>query len=214
MIRVLIVDDQPLARQGLLAVLSLADDVEIVGEAGNGMESIDMAVRLTPDVILMDIRMPGMNGIEATAEILKRVENTHILMLTTFDEDEYVMGALKAGASGYLLKDTRPQDLIASISLVHHGHMQFGPAIAGKVLARLQPYVPKQNTEILKFMSAREQEVLRLIAQGLSNQEIASQINLSEGTVRNYVSNILTQLAVRDRTQAALWAHNNLPPAA
>ncbi len=210
MINVLIVDDQPLARQGLLAVLSLADDIEVVGEAANGLEAIAMAASLNPHLILMDIRMPGMNGIDATREILQKHEGLHVLMLTTFDEDEYIVNALKAGASGYLLKDTRPQDLIASIKLVHHGHLQFGPSVADKVLARLQPYV-RANTEILKFMSAREQEVLKLIANGLSNQEIANQLNLSEGTVRNYVSSILTQLGVRDRTQAALWAHNNLP---
>lgn len=210
MINVLIVDDQPLARQGLLAVLSLADDIEVVGEASNGQEAILSAAELKPDIILMDIRMPVMNGIDATREILSRQEGIHVLMLTTFDEDEYIVNALKAGASGYLLKDTRPQDLIASIGLVHHGHLQFGPAVAAKVLSRLQPYVPKPKNDILKFMSAREQEVLRLIAKGLSNDEIAKQLSLSDGTVRNYVSSVLTQLAVRDRTQAALWAHNNL----
>ena len=210
MIKVLIVDDQPLARQGLLAVLSLSEDIEVVGEASSGSEAIVVAAKVNPDVVLMDIRMPLMNGIEATSQILKQHANVHVLMLTTFDEDEYIVGALKAGASGYLLKDTRPHDLIAAIGLVHHGHLQFGPSIAAKVLARLQPYVPKQNTEILKFMSAREQELLRLMAQGLSNQELASKLNLTEGTVRNYVSSILTQLGVRDRTQAALWAHNNM----
>ncbi len=199
-----------MARQGLLAILSLADDIEVVGEAANGAEAIAMSGQLSPDVVLMDIRMPVMNGIDSAREILKQYENIHILMLTTFDEDEYIDGALKAGASGYLLKDTRPQDLIASIGLVHHGHLQIGPVIAAKVLSRLQPYVPKEKAEILQFMSAREQEVLKHIARGLSNQELATTLNLSEGTVRNYVSTILQHLGVRDRTQAALWAHNNM----
>jgi DNA-binding NarL/FixJ family response regulator len=193
-----------------MAMLSLADEIEVVGEASNGHEAIALSARTNPHVILMDIRMPGMDGIEATREITQRQADIHILMLTTFDEDEYVMGALKAGASGYLLKDTSPRDLIAAIGLVHHGHVQLGPAIAAKVLSRLQPYVPKERSEILQFMSTREQEVLRLIARGFSNQELANRLSLTEGTVRNYVSNILTQLGVRDRTQAALWAHNNL----
>lgn len=207
----MIVDDQPLARQGLLAMLSLSEDIEVTAEASGGQEAVAMASRTNPDVILMDIRMPGMNGIEATSEIIKQNEHIHVLILTTFDDDELIVGALKAGASGYLLKDTRPQDLIAAIGLVHRGHLQFGPSVASKVLSRLQPYVPKANTEILKFMSTREQQVLRLIAQGLSNLEMSGRLNLSEGTVRNYVSSILTQLGVRDRTQAALWAHNNMP---
>lgn len=210
MIRILIVDDQPLARQGLVAILSLADDMEVVGEAESGLQGVTQALKLTPDVILMDVQMPGCNGIEATQEILKSVSDCHILMLTTFDEDEYVLNALKAGATGYLLKDTRADDLLAAIRLVHSGHIQMGPTIAPKVLQRLQPYVPKEKHEILKFLSQREQEILHLVGEGLTNHEIAGKLCLTEGTVKNYVSNVLTHLGVRDRTQAALWAHRHL----
>lgn len=210
MIRILIADDQPLSRQGLAAILSLADDMEIIGEAESGLQAITQSLQLTPDVILMDVQMPGCNGIEATQEILKTLKECHILMLTTFDEDEYVVNALKAGATGYLLKDTRANDLISAIRLVHTGHIQMGPTIAPKVLQRLQPFVPKEKQEVLQFLSQREQEILHLVGEGLTNQEIAGKLSLTEGTVKNYVSNVLTHLGVRDRTQAALWAHRHL----
>lgn len=206
----LIVDDQPLARQGLVAILSLADDMEVAGEAESGLQAISQALKLSPDVILMDIQMPGCNGIEATQEILKTLSSCHILMLTTFDEDEYIINALKAGATGYLLKDTKGEDLLSAIRLVHSGHIQISPSVAPKVLQRLQPYVSKEKNEILKFLSQREQEILHLIGEGLTNQEIAAKLSLTEGTVKNYVSNVLTHLGVRDRTQAALWAHRHL----
>lgn len=184
--------------------------MEIVGEAESGLQAITQALKLTPDVILMDVQMPGCNGIEATQEILKTLKECHILMLTTFDEDEYVVNALKAGATGYLLKDTRANDLISAIRLVHTGHIQMGPTIAPKVLQRLQPFVPKEKQEVLQFLSQREQEILHLVGEGLTNQEIARKLSLTEGTVKNYVSNVLTHLGVRDRTQAALWAHRHL----
>lgn len=212
MIRVMIVDDQALVRHGLTSLLSLEDDITIVGEAGNGSEAISLIDSLKPDVILMDMRMPILNGVDATKEILKRNPGVKVVVLTTFDEDEYIFESLKAGASGYLLKDTPSEDLSAAIRVVHHGHTQLGPSIAPKVLARLRPYSPPagDGASSIKFMTEREQEILKLIAQGLNNKEIAGKLSITEGTVKNHISSILTQLGVRDRTQAALWAREHL----
>lgn len=209
MIRVMLVDDQSLVRQGLNSLISLEDDMEVVGEAGGGREAISLVESIKPDVILMDMRMPNCNGVEATAEILKRHPGLKILVLTTFDEDEYIFESLKAGASGYLLKDTPSEDLAAAIRIVFHGHTQLGPTIAPKVLARLKPFSPQADQMPVKFMTEREQEILKLIARGLNNKEIAAALHITEGTVKNHISSILTQLGVRDRTQAALWAHEH-----
>ncbi|HEY9786599.1 MAG TPA: response regulator transcription factor [Candidatus Obscuribacterales bacterium] len=212
MIRVMIVDDQALVRRGLASLLALESDIQVVGEASNGSEAVSLLESLKPDVILMDMRMPILDGVEATREIVKRSPQTRILVLTTFDDDEYIFLSLKAGASGYLLKDTPSEDLSAAIRAVHHGHTQLGPSIAPKVLSRLKPFSPpsSQAAESIKFMTEREQEILNLIAQGMNNKEIASQLNITEGTVKNHISSILTQLGVRDRTQAALWAKEHL----
>lgn len=211
MIRVMIVDDQVLVRQGLISLLSLHDDIEIVGEAGNGSEAVSIVSSMKPDVILMDMRMPIMNGVEAIREIFRRQVPVSILVLTTFDEDEFIVESLQAGASGYLLKDTPSDELAAAIRLVQAGHTQLGPSIASKVVSKLttQPKQSESAKTALQFMTDREKEILKLIATGMNNKEIAEQLHITEGTVKNHISSILTQLEVRDRTQAALWAKAN-----
>jgi DNA-binding NarL/FixJ family response regulator len=210
MIRVLLVDDQPLFRQGLASLLSLEEDLEIIGQASHGNEAIALSETLQPDVILMDVRMPICDGVVATREIHQRCPWIRILVLTTFDEDEYIWQSLQAGALGYLLKSTPSAQLAAAIRTLHQGHCQLGPTIASKVFAQLRPpTVGKQNT-VQSRLSDRELEVLTLIAQGKSNREIAKTLFLTEGTVKNYVTQILGRLGLRDRTQAALWAKENL----
>lgn len=209
MIRVLLADDQPLFRQGLASLLSLEDDLEIVGQANNGQEAITITEQLQPDVILMDVRMPVCDGVKATREIHQRFPWIRVLVLTTFDEDEYIWESLQAGALGYLLKSTPSSQLATAIRTVYQGHSQLGPTIAQKVFSQLHPPVsPKQNTH--HALSERELEVLSLIGQGKNNREIAQTLYLTEGTVKNYVSQILSRLGLRDRTQAALWAKQNL----
>lgn len=222
MIRLLLVDDQEIFRQGLASLLSLEDDLEVVGEAANGKEAIALSHELQPDVILMDIRMPVCDGVVATQEIHQRSPWIRILVLTTFDEDEYIWKSLQAGASGYLLKSTPAPQLATAIRTLHQGHCQLGPTIAPKVFAQLRYPTDKlvanpnshaansSSSEVLARLSDREQEVLNLIAQGKSNREIAKVLFLSEGTVKNYVTQILNRLDLRDRTQAALWAKENI----
>jgi DNA-binding NarL/FixJ family response regulator len=216
-IRVLIADDQRLMRDGLRALLELQDQIAIVGEAANGVEALARSVALTPDVVLMDVRMPQMNGVEATRTLRERGPQPRILILTTFDDDQYVFDALKAGASGYVLKDLPAADLAAAIRTVHSGGVHLDPAVASKVvaeLARLQPPVPQtasatptpQLPELVEELTPREREVLRFLATGASNREIAVQLFISEGTVKNHISNILGRLGLRDRTQAAIYA--------
>ncbi|MEH2027087.1 response regulator transcription factor [Nostoc sp.] len=213
MIKVLLVDDQSLIRQGLRALLELEPDLEIVGEAENGEQAINLVAELQPDVILLDIRMPIMDGVAATREIQKRFAKTKILVLTTFDDDEYVSAALKNGAMGYLLKDTPSEELAVAIRAVHKGYTQLGPGIVKKLLTQFShvasiqsPPVPSSLTEL----TPREKEVLQLIATGASNREIAQELYISEGTVKNHVTNILNRLNLRDRTQAAIWANTYL----
>jgi DNA-binding NarL/FixJ family response regulator len=215
MIKLLLADDQPLFRQSLAALLDLEDDLTIVGQANNGQEAIDQASQLQPDIILMDLRMPICNGIEATKAIRDRYPWIRILVLTTFDEDEDIWHALQAGALGYLLKNTPAPQLASAIRTLHQGHSQLGPTIAPKVFAQIspsrsldpEPIQPSQQDAL----SDREGQVLQLIRQGHSNREIAASLHLSEGTVRNHVSQILSKLQVRDRTQAALWAAQHWP---
>lgn len=211
MIRLLLVDDQPLFRQGLASLLALEEDLQIIGQASHGKEAIDFAETLQPDVILMDVRMPICDGVVATKEIHQRFPWIRILVLTTFDEDEYIWQSLQAGALGYLLKSTPSAQLAAAIRTLHQGHCQLGPTIAPKVLAQLRPPVPARHNSFQYHFSERELEVLTLIAQGKSNREIAKTLFLTEGTVKNYVTHILGRLGLRDRTQAALWAKENLP---
>ncbi len=210
MIRIMIVDDQALVRQGLTSLLSEEQGIEVVGEAGNGREAISLIESLKPDVILMDMRMPVCNGVEATQEILERNPEIKILVLTTFDDDEYIFDSLKAGASGYLLKDTEPDVLASAVKAVYQGHTQLGPTVGGKVMARIKPPAKVENTEALKFMTQREREVLQLIAHGQNNKDIANALNITEGTVKHHISKILVQLNVRNRTEAALWARENI----
>ncbi|BAY15363.1 LuxR family two component transcriptional regulator [Anabaenopsis circularis NIES-21] len=213
MIRVLLVDDQNLIRQGLKELLKLEPDLEIVGEAENGAVAVDLVAKLQPDVVLMDIRMPIMDGVAATQEIHQNFGNIKILVLTTFDDDEYVSAALQHGAMGYLLKDTPSEELAAAIRAVHKGYTQLGPGIVKKLLNQFprggqtpsEP-VPPSLTEL----TPREKEVLKLIATGASNREIAQELYISEGTVKNHVTNILNRLSLRDRTQAAIIANTFL----
>ncbi|MFN6568414.1 DNA-binding response regulator [Nostoc minutum NIES-26] len=210
MIKVLLVDDQSLIRQGLKALLELEPDLEIVGEAENGEEAVNLVAKLQPDVILMDIRMPIMDGVAATREIQKRFVGIKVLVLTTFDNDEYVTAALQNGAMGYLLKDTPSEELAVAIRAVYKGYTQLGPGIVKKLLTQFPTSTPTQPLPIppnLSELTPREKEVLQLIATGASNREIAQQLYISEGTVKNHVTNILNRLNLRDRTQAAIIAN-------
>ncbi|MBW4646201.1 MAG: response regulator transcription factor [Goleter apudmare HA4340-LM2] len=213
MIKVLLVDDQGLIRQGLRALLELEPDLEIVGEAENGEVAINLVAQLQPDVVLMDIRMPIMDGVAATQEIHKQFTGIKVLVLTTFDDQEYVTAALQNGAMGYLLKDTPSEELAVAIRAVYKGYTQLGPGIVKKLLTQFShvevthsPQVPA----ILSELTPREKEVLRLIATGASNREISQKLYISEGTVKNHVTNILNRLNLRDRTQAAIFANTFL----
>lgn len=213
MIKVLLVDDQGLIRQGLRALLELESDLEIVGEGENGEQAINLVAEFQPDVVLLDIRMPIMDGVAATREIQKRFAKTKILVLTTFDDDEYVSAALKNGAMGYLLKDTPSEELAVAIRAVYKGYTQLGPGIVKKLLTQFSNPTPTQSPPVpstLTELTPREKEVLRLIATGASNREIAQGLYISEGTVKNHVTNILNRLNLRDRTQAAIWANTYL----
>jgi DNA-binding NarL/FixJ family response regulator len=214
-IRVVVADDQRLVRDGIASLLSIQDGVEVVGTASNGEEAVTQALELRPDVTLMDIRMPIMDGVEATRRIRRELPGCQVLMLTTFDDEEYVLEALKAGACGYLLKDIPAHDLASAIKAAHQGIYQLDPGVAGKMLLALSaekgraepaPGVPTSATHTVADLSAREVEVLRLIAKGASNREIAEHLVISEGTVKNHISNILNRLGLRDRTQAAIYA--------
>lgn len=209
MIRLLLVDDQDIFRQGLAAWLSVEDDLEVVGQAKNGHEAIALAKTLQPHVVLMDVRMPVCDGVQATREIHQHYPWIRILVLTTFDDDEYILQSLQVGALGYLLKRTSPQQIAVAIRSVAQGYSQLGPTIALKVFSQLKPSPPVPNF-CHDLLSKREIEVLKLIGQGKNNQEIAQELYLSEGTVKNYVTQILNKLEMRDRIQAALWAQKNL----
>jgi len=213
MIKVLVVDDQSLVRQGLRALLELESDLDVVGEAENGQVAINLIPKLCPDVILMDIRMPVVDGVAATKEITQNFPNIKILVLTTFDDDEYVAAAIKYGAMGYLLKDTPSEELAAAIRALHKGYTQLGPGIVKKLITQYLPTAPINSpTPPRGFdeLTPREKEVLRLIARGANNREIAQELFISEGTVKNHVTNILTRLNLRDRTQAAIFANSFL----
>ena len=211
MIKVLLVDDQNLIRQGLKALLELEADLEIVGEAENGENAINLIALFSPDVVLMDIRMPIMDGVAATREIKKRFPNVKVLVLTTFDNDEYVTAALQNGAMGYLLKDTPSEELAVAIRAVYKGYTQLGPGIVKKLLTQFPAATASQlPPPSLAELTPREKDVLQLIATGASNREISQQLYISEGTVKNHVTNILNRLNLRDRTQAAIFANTFL----
>jgi DNA-binding NarL/FixJ family response regulator len=209
MIRLLLADDQSLFRQGLADLLALEPELEVVGQAAQGREAIALAEQLQPDVILMDMRMPICDGVTATREIHQRFPWIRILVLTTFDEDEYIKDSLRAGALGYLLKSTPSQQLAEAIRMVYQGHGHLGPTIALKVFSQVD-FLSKQKEDFSHRFSDRELEVLMLLGQGKSNREIAWSLHLTEGTVKNRVTRILSQLGMRDRTQVALWVQQNM----
>jgi DNA-binding NarL/FixJ family response regulator len=206
MIRVLICDDQDIVRQGLEAILSTASNIEVVGLAEDGAQALELVPQSQPDVVLMDLKMPGMNGIAATQRICDQFPDVKVLVLTTFDADEWVFDAIRSGASGYLLKDTPREELIRAIEGTASGETHVDPAIAGKLFKQAARSTPTPDTKIAEELSERELEVLKLLALGLTNADIAGRLFLSEGTVRNYVSAVLAKLEVADRTQAAVLA--------
>jgi DNA-binding NarL/FixJ family response regulator len=210
-IRLLLVDDQEIFRQGLAKILGTKEDLEVVGQAAHGQAAIALTDELQPDVILMDIRMPVCDGVTATREIHQRCPWIKIIVLTTFDDDEYIWQSLQAGAIGYLLKRTPIEQITVAIRSAYQGYSQLGPTIAPKIFGQMQPATSAVafNT-VVAGLSKRELEVLKLIAAGKNNQEISRSLYLTEGTVRNYITNILSQLDVRDRVQAVLWAQRNL----
>jgi DNA-binding NarL/FixJ family response regulator len=202
-VKVLIVDDQSLIRQGLSVLLASEGDIQIVGEAGNGLEACRMAEQFNPAVILMDIRMPVMDGVTATAQILKSQPHIKIIVLTTFDDDEYLLGSLRAGACGYLLKDTPFEELAEAIRVVLTGKSLLSNEMMSKLL-NSAPSPAAQNQRFAKVLSERELEVLNLIGRGKTNQEIAGDLCLTEGTVKNHVTKILAAIGAKNRLQAAL----------
>ena len=210
-IRVLIVDDQRLIREGLRVLLELEPGIEVVGEGANGVEALALYERFRPDVVLMDIRMPVMDGVEATRRLAQHEPPAKVIILTTFDDDAYVFDGLRAGALGYLLKDISGEELAGAIRTVAAGGALIEPSVARKVVtefARLTPHSRQTTPQLVEPLSEREKEILQLIAQGLSNREIAQRLFLAEGTVKNYVTSILQKTGARDRTQAALWARD------
>ncbi len=203
-IRVLVVDDHAIVRKGIRALLAELEDIEVVGEASDGQEAMAQADALSPDVILMDLVMPGVDGIEATRQITKHEPSPRILVLTSFASDDKVFPAIKAGALGYLLKDSEPADLVQAIHQVHRGEPSLQPSIAQKVLKELRR--PAALRPIPNPLTDREMEVLRLVAKGLSNPAIAERLVITEATVRTHVSNILSKLHLANRVQATLYA--------
>jgi DNA-binding NarL/FixJ family response regulator len=209
--RVMIVDDQALVRAGFRMILDAEPDIEIVAEAADGLEAVELVDRYTTDVVLMDIRMPNLDGIEATRRIVERTSSTHVLMLTTFDLNEYVYEALRAGASGFLLKDAPPEQLVSAIHVVASGEALLAPSITKRVIeeyARRPP--PREGLPPeLADLTARELDVLRLVARGRSNAEIAKELYLGETTVKTHVARILQKLSLRDRVQAVVLAYES-----
>jgi DNA-binding NarL/FixJ family response regulator len=210
MIDILLVDDQHLIRQGLKALLELETDLRIIGEAANGQMALDLVAELHPSVVLMDIRMPVMDGVTATKEICQRFPAANILILTTFDDDLYVAKAVEYGAKGYLLKDTPSEEIAAAIRAVDRGYTHLAPGMMAKVMAGRLQEPPVALPPELQELTPRELEVLKLIATGANNREIAQTLHISEGTVKNHVTNVLSRLNLRDRTQAAILAKTYL----
>jgi len=206
MIKVLICDDQDLVCEGLKGILSTDPELKIVGIANDGAEALEMIPACQPDLVLMDLKMPIMNGVQATRQIRQQYSRVQILVLTTYDADEWMFDAIRAGARGYLLKDTPRERLITAIKEAAAGQTPVDPAVAGKLFAHVTHQIAVPDAAIASQLSEREKEVLGLLAKGLSNAEIAARIYLSEGTVRNYVSSIFEKLGVEDRTQAAVLA--------
>jgi two-component system, NarL family, response regulator LiaR len=203
-IRILIVDDHTIVRKGIKALLAETNDIQVAGEAGNGIEAIKLSKQLQPDVILMDIMMPNMDGIEATRQITASQPEVRVLVLTSFVGDDKVFPAIKAGALGYLLKDSDPAELIRSIHKVHQGEPSLPPAIARKIMKEIKDDPAEKPTP--EPLTAREVQVLRLLAEGLSNEEIAAQLGISEVTVRTHISHLLAKLHLANRVRATLYA--------
>lgn len=208
MISVVLVDDQELVRTGFRLILDLEEGFEVVGEASNGEEAVEAVAQLKPDVVLMDVRMPVLDGIEATARIVAAGSDSRVLILTTFDLDEYVYAALTAGASGFLLKDAPREQLVAAIRVVAGGESLLAPPITRRLIERFvaQP-PPGEQADVLSALSAREREVLELLARGHSNAEIAEQLFVSDATVKTHVARLFAKLGVRDRAQAIILAY-------
>ncbi|GAA3473585.1 response regulator transcription factor [Nonomuraea roseola] len=210
MIRVLLADDQTLVRAGFRSILSDEDDLDVVGEAANGREAVSKARELRPDVVLMDIRMPELDGLEASRQIAAdpRLTGTRVVILTTFDLDDYVYGALKAGASGFLVKDTEPAELIHAVRVVARGDALIAPSITRRLIAEFAGRVKRPTPgPRMNALTEREREVMELVAQGLSNDEIAARLVLSPATAKTHVSRIMTKLDVRDRAQLVVLAY-------
>jgi DNA-binding NarL/FixJ family response regulator len=213
-IKVLIADDHTLVRSGFRLILSATDGIEVVGEAGNGTEALDQIRRTKPDVVLMDIQMPGLDGIETTRRISSdgNAAGTYVIVLTTYDADEYVVEALRAGASGFLLKDVNAADLVQAIRVVAAGNALLAPSVTRRLLDRFaQRFTTFHGTtsDKLSQLSERELQVLGLLAQGLSNREIGDELVLSEPTIKSHVSHLLAKLDLRDRTQAVIFAYDS-----
>ena len=214
MIRVLLVDDQSLLRMGFRLILEAEPDIEVVGEAGDGASGVSMASALHPDVVLMDVRMPGMDGIKATASITEAGSASKVLILTTFDLDQYVFAGLKAGASGFMLKDAPPAELLAAIRTVADGEAVLAPTATRRLIDQFAPLLPDPGKQqdrdaMLSKLTDRERTVFAELAAGRSNREIATELHLSEGTVKIHVGRILTKLGLRDRVQAVVLAYES-----
>jgi DNA-binding NarL/FixJ family response regulator len=207
-IRVLVADDQPLVRSGFRMILEERPDLDLVGEAEDGAKAVERATELDPDVILMDVRMPGVDGVEATRRLIGAGARARILVLTTFDLDEYVYAAIRAGASGFLLKDVEPEELVDAIRVVAAGNSLFGPAATERLMARFTQGPEPAAARLLDNLTDREREILRLLAAGLSNAELANHLHLSETTVKTHISSVLRKLGVRDRVQAVIAAYD------
>jgi DNA-binding NarL/FixJ family response regulator len=207
--RVLIADDDDLMRAGLAELLSNDPTIEIVGQASTGREAVERTCRLAPEVVLMDVRMPDLDGIAATRELSRAAPTAKVLILTTFEQDDYVFGAIRAGASGFLLKRTRPEDLIAAVHTVAAGDSLLSPSVTRRVIDRMaqQPTPELGDRTKLNELTPREREVLELIARGLSNREIAEALVVEESTIRTHVKRVLMKLALRDRVQAVIFAY-------
>ena len=210
MIRVLLVDDQELVRSGFRLILDLAEGIDVVGEAGDGREAVRLAKDLDPDVVLMDVRMPELTGIEATEQLQRAGVGARVLVLTTFDLDDYVYAALKAGASGFLLKDAPREQLVTAVRTVARGESLLAPPITQRLIERFVTRTPMADASpALEELSPRELEVLRLMSRGLNNAEIAGHLILGQATVKTHVASILRKLGLRDRVQAVVFAYEN-----
>ena len=207
MIKVLICDDQVMVREGLKTILNNAEaGIEVVGLAHDGAHALELIPQSSPDVILMDLKMPGMNGVQAIRHIQEDFSDVHVLVLTTYDADEWLFDAIRAGADGYLLKDADQDTLIKAIKEIAVGGTPVDPSVAGKLFEQVAQHAPERDSKLASKLTSREVELLSLLVRGYSNAQIAARLFLSEGTVRNYLSNIFSKLNVSDRTQAAVLA--------